>query len=112
MGSALWVAMCGHLTKAYQAPTMRRLLVSDNFYTSYTLAKAILAFIDRGDAHTEHSTNCTTGETEWRDATGGNKAIQKGRARNNQQEAHQNDSLFTNELNLYLQWLPLPMPGT
>ncbi|GMF54209.1 unnamed protein product [Phytophthora fragariaefolia] len=44
--SALWVAMCCHMMKVYQAPTMCLLLVSDNFYTRHTLAKAILAFTD------------------------------------------------------------------
>ncbi|GMF50524.1 unnamed protein product [Phytophthora fragariaefolia] len=37
--SALWVAMCGHLTKMYPAPNQRRLLVCDNFYTRHNLAK-------------------------------------------------------------------------
>ncbi|GMF49481.1 unnamed protein product [Phytophthora fragariaefolia] len=44
--SALWVAMCGHLTKTYPAPNQRRLLVCDNFYTRHNLAKTLTTFTD------------------------------------------------------------------
>ncbi|KAK1941087.1 hypothetical protein P3T76_007793 [Phytophthora citrophthora] len=44
--SALWVAMCGHMTKTHPAPNGHRLLVSDNFYTRHNLAKTLLTFTD------------------------------------------------------------------
>ncbi|KAK1946029.1 hypothetical protein P3T76_003077 [Phytophthora citrophthora] len=44
--SALWVAMCGYMTKTHPAPNGHRLLVSDNFYTRHNLAKTLLAFTD------------------------------------------------------------------
>ncbi|KUF78757.1 WASH complex subunit [Phytophthora nicotianae] len=44
--SALWIAMCGHLTKTYPAPTQHRLLVCDNFYTRHNLAKTLTTFTD------------------------------------------------------------------
>ncbi|GMF26317.1 unnamed protein product [Phytophthora lilii] len=44
--SALWMAMCGHLTKTYPAPNKHRLLVYDNFYTRHNLAKTLTAFTD------------------------------------------------------------------
>ncbi|GMF42257.1 unnamed protein product [Phytophthora fragariaefolia] len=43
---ALWVAMCGHLTKQYAALNGHRLLICDHFYTRHNLAKTILAFTD------------------------------------------------------------------
>lgn len=44
--SALWVAMCGQLTKLHEAATGHRLLVCDSFYTTHKLAKTLLAFTD------------------------------------------------------------------
>ncbi|KAE9041166.1 hypothetical protein PR003_g12877 [Phytophthora rubi] len=44
--SALWVAMCGHLTKRHPAPDGHRLLVCDNFYTRHNLAKTLMVFTD------------------------------------------------------------------
>eukprot|EP00644_Phytophthora_capsici_P002674 jgi/Phyca11/105700/e_gw1.11.347.1 len=44
--SALSIAMCGHLTKTYPAPTQHRLLVCDNFYTRHNLAKTLATFTD------------------------------------------------------------------
>ncbi|KAE8899747.1 hypothetical protein PF007_g16673 [Phytophthora fragariae] len=44
--SAVWVAMCGHITKTFPASSSRRLLVCDNFYTRHNLAKTLLAFTD------------------------------------------------------------------
>ncbi|KAE9001595.1 hypothetical protein PF005_g13587 [Phytophthora fragariae] len=35
--SALWVAMCGHLTKQHPAPDGHRLLVCDNFYSRHNV---------------------------------------------------------------------------
>ncbi|KUF85454.1 hypothetical protein AM588_10000940 [Phytophthora nicotianae] len=44
--SALWLAMIAHQTLLLPAENGRRLLVSDNFYTRHTLAKAVLAITD------------------------------------------------------------------
>ncbi|EGZ23243.1 hypothetical protein PHYSODRAFT_487456, partial [Phytophthora sojae] len=40
---ALWMAMIAHQTKLFPAPSQRRLLVCDNFYTRHDLANAVLA---------------------------------------------------------------------
>ncbi|OWZ15266.1 hypothetical protein PHMEG_00011131 [Phytophthora megakarya] len=39
--SALWVAMCGHLTRTFPDPSSRQLLVFDNFYTRHNLAQTL-----------------------------------------------------------------------
>ncbi|GMF49486.1 unnamed protein product [Phytophthora fragariaefolia] len=44
--SALWVAMCGHLTKTHPDPNQHRLLVCDNFYTRHNFAKTVMEFTD------------------------------------------------------------------
>ncbi|EGZ10404.1 hypothetical protein PHYSODRAFT_518952 [Phytophthora sojae] len=44
--TSLWVAMAGHQTRTYRSPSGRRLLISDNFYTRHTYARAISAFTD------------------------------------------------------------------
>ncbi|POM78669.1 Hypothetical protein PHPALM_3774 [Phytophthora palmivora] len=44
--TALWLTMVGHQAKMLRSPTGYRLVVSDNFYTRHTLARAILAFTD------------------------------------------------------------------
>ncbi|KAJ8576257.1 hypothetical protein ON010_g2954 [Phytophthora cinnamomi] len=44
--SALWVAMCGHLTKAFAASKRHRLLVCDNVYTRHNLTKTLTVFTD------------------------------------------------------------------
>uniref|UniRef100_H3H696 PiggyBac transposable element-derived protein domain-containing protein n=1 Tax=Phytophthora ramorum TaxID=164328 RepID=H3H696_PHYRM len=44
--SALWVAMCGHLTKQNPAQDGHRRLVCDNFYTRHNLAKTLMAITD------------------------------------------------------------------
>ncbi|GMF68114.1 unnamed protein product [Phytophthora fragariaefolia] len=44
--TALWVAMCGHLTKTHPDPNQHRLLVCDNFYTRHNLAKTVMEFTD------------------------------------------------------------------
>ncbi|OWZ18545.1 LOW QUALITY PROTEIN: hypothetical protein PHMEG_0007339 [Phytophthora megakarya] len=42
--SALWVAMCSHLTKTHAAPNGHRLLVPDKFYTRHVLGKTHIEF--------------------------------------------------------------------
>ncbi|OWY92831.1 hypothetical protein PHMEG_00038001 [Phytophthora megakarya] len=44
--SALWVAVCGHLTKTHAAPNGHRLLVCDKFYTRHVLCKTLMEFTD------------------------------------------------------------------
>ncbi|POM61720.1 hypothetical protein PHPALM_29228 [Phytophthora palmivora] len=51
LATTLWLAMVGHQTKMLLSPTGYRLVVSDNFYTRHTFARAILAFTD-GEVHT------------------------------------------------------------
>jgi len=48
--TALWLAMIGHQAKLLRSPSGYRLVVSDNFYTRHTFAKAIRAFTD-GEVH-------------------------------------------------------------
>ncbi|KAE9332458.1 hypothetical protein PR003_g14511 [Phytophthora rubi] len=44
--TALWLVMVGHQSKMFRSPSGYRFVVSDNFYTRHTFAKAILAFTD------------------------------------------------------------------
>ncbi|POM81448.1 LOW QUALITY PROTEIN: Hypothetical protein PHPALM_576 [Phytophthora palmivora] len=66
LATTLWLAMVGHQTKMLLSSTGYRLVVSDNFYTRHTFARAILAFTD-GEVHTTGtSTNSTVEEAVQR----------------------------------------------
>ncbi|KAJ8575383.1 hypothetical protein ON010_g3829 [Phytophthora cinnamomi] len=44
--TAMWIAMAGHQTETLRSTTGHRLVVSDNFYSHHTSAKALLQFTD------------------------------------------------------------------